>query len=408
MTKTPHFDLVILGGGLAGASLAVALADSRRSIALVEGRPPAAPDPAAGFDHRVYAVSPASARFLRRLGIGHTLDAPRAAPVYDMRVAGDAGGAIHFSAYECGVEALSHIVEANRLAHALWQRLAGQPNLQLLAPAQPLKLEPGAAGQPARLTLADGRSLSAALVVGADGRESWARQAAGLAAEVQPYGELGVVANFECEKPHRGTAWQWFRNDGVLAWLPLPGNTLSMVWSAPLDRAQALLALSPAALADTVGRAGGLCLGKLTPCSPAAGFALQLVTVPEVVGPRLVLIGDAAHGIHPLSGHGINLGFADAAELARRIIETPADRPLGEASQLRAYARARRTETWLLQHGTDALHRLFHDRWPALPGLPGLASLPVPPGLSRLRNLGLDLTDRLSPVKSLLARLAMG
>lgn len=404
----PHFDLVILGGGLAGASLAAALRDSERSIALVEGRPPAAPDPAAGFDHRVYAVSPSSARFLHRLGVGHTLGRGRAAPVYDMRVAGDAGGAIHFSAYECGVEALSHIVEAGQLAHALWQVLAEQPGLTLLAPAQAVGLEPGTADRPATLRLADGRVLRASLVVGADGRDSWTRQAAGLAAEVRPYDELGVVANFACEKPHRGTAWQWFRNDGVLAWLPLPGEMISIVWSAPLKKAEELLALSPEALAETVAQAGGHKLGRLAPRSVAAGFALQLVTVPEVVGPRLALIGDAAHGIHPLSGHGINLGFADAAELARQITTTPAGRRLGEAAQLKAYARARRNETWLLQQGTDALHRLFHDRWPALPGLPEWPGLPLPPGLARLRNLGLDLTDRLSPVKSLLARLAMG
>lgn len=406
-TPTRPFDLIILGGGLAGASLAAALHDSGRQIALVEGRPPAAPDPGGAWDNRVYAISPASARFLQRIGSGPALAPDRVAPVYDMRVAGDAGGAIHFSAYECGVDALSYIAESGRLAHALWQSLADQPGLQLFAPAQPAALDLGTdcPGALATLHLSDGSRLEAPLVVAADGRESWARTAAGLHAEVSPYDELGVVANFACELPHRGTAWQWFRDDGVLAWLPLPGRVISIVWSAPTALAEALLALSPAALAERVAAAGGHRLGKLTPLSAAAGFPLKLMTVPEVFSGRLVLIGDAAHGIHPLSGHGINLGFADAAELAQRIRQAPAAQDLGAADFLRAYAGARRTETLLLQHGTDALHRLFHNRLPRLPGLP---DLPAPPGLARLRNFGLDLTDRLSPLKSWLARLAMG
>lgn len=404
---TRQFDLIILGGGLAGASLAAALRDSGRKIALVEGRPPLAPDPSGAWDNRVYAIAPASARFLQRIGIGPALAADRVAPVYDMRVAGDGGGAIHFSAYECGVDALSYIAESGRLAQALWQVLSKQPGLQVFAPAQAADLDlwRDRPGTLASLALSDGSRLQAPLVVAADGRESWARNAAGLGAEVLPYDELGVVANFACELPHRGTAWQWFRDDGVLAWLPLPGRVISIVWSAPTAQAQALLALSPEALATRVAAAGGHRLGELTPLSAAAGFPLKLMTVPEVFTSRLVLIGDAAHGIHPLSGHGINLGFADAAELAQRIRQAPPTQDLGAAGFLSAYARARRNETVMLQQGTDALHRLFHNRLPRLPGLP---ELPVPPGLARLRNFGLDLTDRLSPLKSWLARQAMG
>lgn len=407
MTNSPtrHFDLIILGGGLAGASLAAALRGSGRQIALIEGRPPAAPDPGGAWDNRVYAISPASVRFLQQIGLGPALAADRVAPVYDMRVAGDAGGSIHFSAYECGVDALSYIAESGRLAHALWQSLAEQPGLQIFSPAQAADLDLGTERTPATLGLRDGSRLCAPLVVAADGRESWARTVAGLAAEVSPYEELGVVANFACERPHRGTAWQWFRDDGVLAWLPLPGRVISIVWSAPQAQAEALLALSPDALAGRVAAAGGHVLGELTPLSAAAGFPLKLLTVPRVFTRRLVLIGDAAHGIHPLSGHGINLGFSDAAELAKRLRHAPTDQDPGSEEFLRSYARARRTETVLLQQGTDALHRLFHNRLPKLPGLP---ELPAPPGLAWLRNAGLDLTDRLSPLKSRLARLAMG
>ena len=403
-----RFDLIILGGGLAGASLATALLDSGRRIALVEGHPPAPPDDGGRWDPRVYAISPASHRLLMAIGLGDALNPTRVAPVYDMRISGDAGGTIHFSAYDCSVEALSYIAESGRLAHALWQKLRTQPGLQLFSPAHPTALDLGADDAPgtlATLTLSDGTRLAAPLIVGADGRESWARSVAGLSTETHPYDELGVVANFACERPHRGTAWQWFRNDGVLAWLPLPGRVISMVWSTPLAEAEALLTLTPEALARQVAAAGQHRLGRLTALSPASGFPLKLIRVARPVARRLVLIGDAAHGIHPLSGHGVNLGFSDAAELARRIRHTDDPKGLGAPAFLNAYAKARQTEVMLLQYGTDALHRLFHNRLPRLPGLP---DLPAPPGLERLRNFGLNLTNHISPVKSRLARLAMG
>ena len=427
MTQSiPHFDLIILGGGLAGASLAAALRGSGRRIAVIEAHAPARQDELAAdrkWDTRVYAVSPASVRFLQQIGLTGALDRSRVAPVYDMRIAGDAGGTLHFSAYECGVEALSHIAESSQLSQALWQSLRDQAEVQVFSPAKPAAIHfgrPDAPTDQARLTLDDGRQLSASLIVGADGRDSWARAAARLSAEIQSYEELGVVANFACEQAHRGTAWQWFRQDGVLAWLPLPGRTISIVWSAPLARAKTLLALSPEALAQEVANAGGHRLGKLTPLSSAQGFPLSLMTVPVVVAPRLALIGDAAHGIHPLSGHGINLGFSDAAELARRIRNASEEQEIGNLKFLHGYAKARRSETFWLQQGTHALHQLFRDQafsasgLGAFSGIPGLAklprlpALPVPPGLSLLRNVGLSMTDRISPVKSWLARIAMG
>ena len=137
------------------------------------------------------------------------------------------------------------------------------------------------------------------------------REAAGLKIHHTPYGEKGVVANFTCAEAHRDTAFQWFRDDGVLAWLPLPGRRISMVWSTPDAHAEALLALPPDALCARVAQAGTHALGDLRPLTPAAAFPLGLLRVPQITAPRLTLLGDAAHGIHPLSGHGVNLGFAD-------------------------------------------------------------------------------------------------
>jgi 2-polyprenylphenol 6-hydroxylase len=383
-----EFDLIIVGGGLAGCSLAVALQASGRRIALVEGHAPTRP---AGWDNRVYAISPGSLRFLGQLGILDRLDASRIAPVYDMRIAGDAGGSLHFSAYESGVDRLASIAEASLIGQELWETARRQAKLSLFCPAQPqaLRVDP----ERVSLQLADGRMLEAPLLAAADGGDSWVRRSVGLDSEVSPYDELGVVANFECERDPQGTAWQWFREDGVLAWLPLPERRMSKVWSAPLALGRELLALPPEALAARVAAAGDHALGELKVLTPAAGFPLRLLTVPQITSPRVALLGDAAHGIHPLSGHGINLGFSDARALADLILATPSVADLGEPLLLRRYQRQRKEETLLLQHGTHALHQLFAQR---------------SPGLAWLRNLGLDLTDRLGPVKSIFARYAMG
>jgi ubiquinone biosynthesis UbiH/UbiF/VisC/COQ6 family hydroxylase len=219
------------------------------------------------------------------------------------------------------------------------------------------------------------------------------RQAAGLAAETLPYGELGVVANLACEKPHRNTAFQWFRADGVLAWLPLPENRLSMVWSTPEAHGRELLALAPAAFCARVAAAGGHRLGALELITPAAGFPLRLMRLPRIVAPRLALIGDAAHAIHPLSGHGINLGFLDAQALAGALLALPEFRDCGEERVLRRYERARAEEVALLQWTTHGLQRLFRPRYA---------------GLAALRNLGLNLTNRLPLVRNALVRYALG
>jgi ubiquinone biosynthesis UbiH/UbiF/VisC/COQ6 family hydroxylase len=219
------------------------------------------------------------------------------------------------------------------------------------------------------------------------------REAAKLVAECHPYNQKGVVANFAAAHPHGDVARQWFRRDGVLAALPLPGNRISIVWSTSDEHADALCALSPEALCSTVAEACAGELGDLALVTPALAFPLRLIRVPRIIAPRIALLGDAAHGIHPLSGHGINLGFRDAEALADLLAGLPAWRDIGDESLLRRYQRARREEIVLLQGVTDGLQRLF-----------GATS----PGISRLRNVGLDLTDRLSFVKNALARYALG
>lgn len=383
-----QFDLIIVGGGLAGASLAAALRESRLRIALVEGQAPSRPQ---GWDARIYAISPANADFLARIGAWEHLDRQRMAPISAMEVHGDQGGRLNFSAYETGVGELGWILESSLMACELWEGIKRQANVTRFCPTRPAALE--IRHDAALLTLEDGQLLSGRLLVGADGRDSWVRRQAGLEAITTPYNEKGLVANFATEKPHRGIAWQWFRDDGVLAYLPLPGQRMSIVWSTPDAHADALCALPPEALAEQVAAAGQHVLGRLETITPAAAFPLRLIRVPRTVSPRLALVGDAGHGIHPLSGHGINLGFQDARVLAEMLGAAGPWQDIGEERFLQRYQRARREETVLMQTTTDTLRRLFRAS---------------PPGLAPLRNLGLTLTNNLGPMKSVLVRYALG
>lgn len=382
------FDVVIVGGGLAGLALAVALKKSPLSIAVVEGRVPVRPP---DWDARIYAISPANARFLDEVGIWGHLDAARVTSVRTMEVYGDAGGRMDFSAYDAGVAELAWIVEASLIHGELWETARRQGNVTLFCPATPTAL--AVDSEAAALMLADGRRLSSRLVVAGDGADSWTRAAAGIEVSFKPYGQHGVVANFRTERPHREVACQWFRADGVLAYLPLPGNLISIVWSTPAEHAAELLALSPEIFCDRVADAGARRLGALSLETPPAGFPLRLMRAPKMVAPRLALIGDAAHAIHPLSGHGINLGFQDARVLAETLATRPEHIDCGDLAWLRRFERARKEEVVALQSATDGLQRLFSRQ-----------SQP----LALLRNVGLNLTHRLPVVKDLLVRYAMG
>ncbi len=389
MNESSQFDILIVGGGLAGASLAVALRGSRYRVGLLEGRAPSGDDGA--WDPRIYAISPANERFLTEIGAWAHLDKSRIAPVYDMDVRGDQGGQLQFSAHDSGVDVLAWILEGRLMQRELWETVKRQAGVTLFCPARPRSLQ--FCDDYAQLDLEDGRTLRSKLIVAADGADSWVRQAAGITANWNPYHEKGVVANFACERPHRDTAFQWFTDSGVLAWLPLPGNLMSMVWSTSFERADELVALSPQDLCEQVAAAGGQRLGRLELVTPAAGFALRLMRPGSTVAPRLALIGDAAHAIHPLSGHGINLGFQDAQVLAQVLKAIPEYRDCGHLGELRPYARARAEETVLLQSTTHALRKLFQPRHPLL---------------AALRNTGMNITNQLAPMKDVLVRYALG
>jgi ubiquinone biosynthesis UbiH/UbiF/VisC/COQ6 family hydroxylase len=382
------YDVIIVGGGLAGLALAVALRRSRLRVAVVETRVPAQP---AGWDARIYAISPANARFLAEIGIWQHLDMSRVAPVRKMSVHGDRDGMLEFSAYASGVGELAWIAEASLLQRELWETAKRQGNIELICPATPALLDIG--DREAVLELADRRVLSAKLIVAADGADSWTRDAAGIAVDFLPYDQMGVVANFTTARAHRDVAWQWFRPDGILAYLPLPDNRISIVWSTPTAHAQELLALPPEQFCALVAAAGNRQLGELELITPPAGFPLRLMRAPRTVATRLALIGDAAHTIHPLSGHGINLGFQDAQSLAATLAACPPHVDCGDLQWLRRHERARREEVVALQSVTHGLQQLF--------GAPR-----APLGIAR--NLGLNFVNRLPVIKDVLVRYAMG
>jgi 2-polyprenylphenol 6-hydroxylase len=381
-----RYQVIVVGAGLVGAAAALALGRQGLRVALVERQPPQSPPDQ--WDTRIYAISPASQRFLERIGAWQRMDAGRVQPVFRMDVTGDTSGAIRLDAYQAGVSHLAAILESGRLQHALWQAIEADGNVVLHCPAAIESLERDE--NFSCLKLADGQVLEAELIVGADGAASRIREWAGLASTLIPYGQSGVVANFECERPHRGTAFQWFFDSDILAWLPLGGgNRLSMVWSTQAAHADELVALDPAALAEKVQTAGHGRLGVLRLLTPAAAFPLRLIRLESAVAPGVALIGDAAHGVHPLAGQGVNLGFGDAEALVEVLMQHRRVR-LGDLRVLQRYARMRAEPVQRMQALTHGLHYLFGDNRAAW-----------------LRNAGMQVVDHLPPLKAALVREAM-
>jgi 2-polyprenylphenol 6-hydroxylase len=385
------FDVAIVGAGLVGAALALALRDTGLSVALLDARAPQPLPQDASWDSRVYAISPGSVAFLDALGVWADLPRARLTQVEAMRIFGDdALSELDFSAYDVGHAALAWIVESRLLQEALWQALQAAPHVSLRVPAEPAALTIDA--QSAQITLASGEALHARLVVAADGARSWARAQAGIEAHDKDYDQLGVVANFATERAHGGTAFQWFQPEGVLAYLPLPGNQISMVWSLQTALAQELMALPPQTLCERVAQASGQRLGKLELITPPAAFPLHLIEPRQLTKPRVALVGDAAHQVHPLAGQGVNLGFGDAQALAQAL-RTRGPRDCGDVLLLRGYERARREEILAMALVTDGLQGLFNR---------------TGSGLGWLRNIGLTLTNRAGWLKNQLIKHALG
>ncbi len=380
-----RFDLAVVGGGVVGAS--VARAARGLSVALIAADRPADRERSQRYDARIYALSPGNVAFLRSIKAWDLIPADRLTPVHSMRVFGDAPDTcIEFDAYRAGASELAWIVEDSALQAALWTAMSAQDGLELIVPGQCDSLEVGGS---ASLGLSSGRQIEAGLVIGADGADSFVRTAAGIHAAGKLYSQTAVVANFKCAKPHGHTAFQWFQRGAVLALLPLPGDRVSMVWSVSDDESTRLTEMGGEQLADAVTAASAGVLGTLEPESRAQGYSLRTVTASRLVAPHVALVGDAAHVIHPLAGQGLNLGLQDARSLAAVILQREKVRGVGDLRVLRRYERSRSEAILAMRTGVDSLHQLF-----------GSAN----PVVGRMRNLALNLTNRMPVIKNLLLR----
>ena len=385
------FDIAVVGTGIPGLAAALGFAQQGFDVALIG---PSAkrylPTRTELFDARIYAVAPASAALLERLGVWASVDQQRVCPVERMRVLGDDGDELAFDAYGATVERLATIVEESELLRVLDAACGFQPPLKRVeSPCVSIRAETNAVD----IHLADGSSLAARLVIGADGANSSVRAAAGISASTKSYEQAAVVANFGCRRPHLNTAWQWFTNEGVVALLPLPGDHVSLVWSAPSELAAELVALRPDQLAARVAARCAVTLGELTAVGEAHTFPLRLITVSRLIAARVALIGDAAHVVHPLAGQGLNLGLQDVSLLLDVVRTRESFRDIGDAVLLRRYERGRAEAVGLMRFTTDGLAQLF-----ALDD----------PLARRLRNFGLAAVNRLSPLKNALIRRALG
>ncbi|HEB92706.1 MAG TPA: 2-octaprenyl-3-methyl-6-methoxy-1,4-benzoquinol hydroxylase [Gammaproteobacteria bacterium] len=393
MNITDKYDVIIIGGGMVGASLACALADSTLSIAVIEGLEPPGEWPADSFDIRVSAITRASENLFRRLGAWPAMETMRVQP-YEAMDVWDATGAghIHFDAAELGEPNLGHIIENRVITQALLQRLRQYDNIDYCCPTRPTRLM--LRNDHAQLQLDDGYLLQTSLIIGADGAHSWLRQQAGIEVQERHYQQTAVVATVQTGHYHGDTAWQCFLPSGPLAFLPLPDGRSSIVWSTSAEEAERLLALDDADFMSALGEAFMHRLGSVTGVGPRGAFPLKGRHAKEYVKPHLALVGDAAHTIHPLAGQGVNLGLADVEELAAVVLEAHhAQRPIDSFKTLRRYERARRGANLLMLDAMGAFKALFSNDTP---------------GLRELRNLGLNLADHAGLLKRLIVAQAMG
>lgn len=388
-----QYDVVIIGGGMVGLTLACALGGSTLRVAVVEAGVPESDWPQESVGLRVSAITHATRRVFSAVGAWQGMVERRITSYGEMHVWDASGdGVIHFDAADAGQPSLGYIVENRVIQAALWARVDQFDNVDLLYPVRWQQWQD--AGERLCITLDDGRELRTRLLVGADGARSAVRDRAGIETKGWGYDQHALMAIVKTEKPHLHTCWQRFLPDGPLAFLPLHDHYCCVVWSTAPKQADELLVLDKQAFALRLAESFEHRLGAITEVRDRGTFPLRLQHALDYVKERIALVGDAAHAIHPLAGQGVNLGVLDAAALAETVLSIQATRrDIGALHNLRAYERWRKGQNVTMMLSMDAFKRLFGTRME-----------PV----RWARNIGLSATNNLTPVKRFFMDYAMG
>lgn len=401
-TLPASYDVAILGCGVVGLVAALVLASSGFKVALVGARPPQfQPDSGQRFDPRVFALSHRSQRVLDKLRVWDNIPSEKVQAVTEMQVwgdsEGDAQGHLRFNACDTGVDCLTWIIEQSCLFDVLFAAMRYQPGIDWFDS----RVEGLSREKEAWAVVTNLQTMRVPLIIAADGAQSQTRKQAGLDFTIDDYSAEGVVTTFEIEKPHHGAARQWFVGDSVLAMLPLPGPHVSMVWSMPLSQSQAFVQLDASSMVEKVkalsGSAVDALYGNLVPVGKTYAFPLKHGVAPVWFDNGVVLMGDAAHVIHPLAGQGLNLGLEDAAELANLLVSRKrllAVQRLGLADEQlwRAWERRRKAACKPVHFLTDGMHTLFKIDLP---------------GVAWVRNKGMLVVNQLPMLKRWLSQQAM-
>lgn len=394
------FDVAVIGGGLNGLTQAIALARHGISVAVIDRENPARAVQA-GFDGRVSAIALASQRMLEAIGLWRHVR--EAQPMWDIRVSdGDSLLFVHYDHTELGTAPFGYLVENRVMRLAQQAALADcAAHLELIAPMTASRIDYGTTGSgaPAEIELGNGRQIRARLVIGADGRQSAIRQQAGIRTLDWSYRQTGIVCTVQHELPHEGVAQERFLPAGPFAILPMTDDAQgrhrsSLVWTEPTERAAAIMALDAPGFAAEMRQRFGTGYGDCDVVGPRWSYPFSFMLALTYTAHRMALVGDAAHGIHPIAGQGLNLGLRDIAALTEAVVDARRlGLDIGRSDVLDRYERWRRLDNVVLGAVTDGLTRLFSN---------DLAPLRL------ARDLGLGAVNRIGPLKKLFMRHAMG
>lgn len=399
MTAAPlKTDIAIVGAGLVGLAATVALVQAGYQVVLIDSQVQSQTSYAEDdWDSRIYAISPNNMRWLTQLGIWPLLDQTRITPMHSMEVWGDSTlQPLLMHAEDVNADELGFIVEERLLKNALLQWIEAN-DVRVISGNRCSMLESSARHAVLTLnsqqTIDNPQTIESTLLLGADGANSWVREQLEIGVQYKDYEQTAIVANFSTEKFHQYIARQWFTHDtmarsGVLAWLPLPQNKISIVWSAPTLKAEALMKLSPEQFTNEVMRAGGASLGALSLIGSPASFPLALKQATQNVALSTVLIGDAAHRVHPMAGQGVNLGFRDVIDLLSVLGTKHAYQPINDPALLKQYTRKRKADVLEMVTLINSLYHLFES--------PNAI-------VKHARNWGISATNQLAIKKILIA-----